>query len=183
MPAMRADAARSRTRILEAARGRPSDSIRLNDLARETGLGVGTVYRHFATVTSLIEALNIDALQELAGAARRVAGSSSPGAEFVDLVRKSAELLLVRDGLKELLIAEDVSAEVRALRDEFRRAASVALDAAIRERRVRPDISIEHIQQLACGVEYAARLGDPSEHSLLLDVMVNGLRPHDESAR
>jgi len=89
----------------------------------------------------------------------------------------------VRDGLKELLIAEEVSAEVRALRDEFRHAASVALDAAIRERRVRPDISIEHIQQLACGVEYAALLGDPSEHSLLLDVMVNGLRPHEESAR
>jgi len=78
MPAMRSDAARSRTRILEAARGRPSDSIRLNDLARETGLGVGTVYRHFATVTSLIEALNIDALQELAGAARVSPGHPHP---------------------------------------------------------------------------------------------------------
>lgn len=173
---MRSDAARSRARILEAARGRPSSSIRLNDLARETGLGVGTIYRHFATVTSLIEALNFDALGQLASAARRVAGAPSPGADFVDLVRKGAELQLAHDGLKELLIAEDVSAEVRALRDEFRLSASVALDAAIRERRLRPDITIEHIQQLICGVEYAARLGDPGEYSLLLDVVVNGLR-------
>lgn len=183
MSAMRSDATRSRARILEAARARPSDSIRLNDLARETGLGVGTVYRHFASITSLIEALNIDALQEMAGAAKRVAESSSPGAEFVDLVRRGAELQLERDGLKELMIAGDVSPEVRALRDEFRRFASVALDAAIRERRVRPDISIEHIQQLACGVEYAARLGERSDHLLLLDVMLNGLRLHEEPAR
>ena len=181
MSALRSDAARSRARILEAARGRPSDGIRLNDLARETGLGVGTVYRHFATVTSLIEALNIDALQELAGTARRVAESTSAGADFVDLVRRCAELQLARDGLKELMIAKDVSPDVRALREEFRRSASVALDAAIRQRRVRPDISIQHIQELAYGVEYAGRLGDQSEYPLLLDVIVNGLRRHDES--
>ncbi|WP_280232994.1 TetR family transcriptional regulator [Nocardia cyriacigeorgica] len=48
-----------------------SDSIRLNDLARETGLGAGTIYRHFATVTSLIECLDMDALEQLAAAARR----------------------------------------------------------------------------------------------------------------
>lgn len=182
MSAMRADAARSRARILEAARGRASESIRLNDLARETGLGVGTVYRHFPTVTSLIEALNIDALDELATTARRVAQSPSPGAEFVDLVRGNAEAQLAREGLKELLIAEDISPEARSLREEYRHFASVALDAAIRERRVRPELTIEHIQQLTCGVEYAARLGDRADHPLLLDVMINGLRRHDREA-
>lgn len=179
---MRSDAARSRARILQAARGQPPHSIRLNDIARETGLGVGTVYRHFATVTALIEALNIDALQELAGTARRAAQSSTPGAEFIDLVKRGAELQLARAGLKELLIAEDVSPDARSLRAEFRHYASVALDAAIRERRVRPEISIEHIQQLACAVEYAARLGEEADHPLLLDVLVNGLRLHEEIA-
>lgn len=183
MPTMRSDAARSRTRILEAARGRPSGQIRFNELARETGLGVGTIYRHFATVTSLIEALNIDALEQLAAVARRASEAPSPGTEFIRLVRKSAELLFIRDGLKELLLAEDVSTEVLALREDFHGAASVALDAAIRERLIRADVSVEHIQKLACGVEYAARLGDPAEHSLLLDVMISGLRPSDTSTR
>ncbi|MFC8597144.1 TetR/AcrR family transcriptional regulator [Isoptericola sp. NPDC057191] len=176
MAALRADAARSRARILEAARGVPPGTIRLNDLARDTGLGVGTVYRHFPTVASLLEALHLDALEELAETARRVAESPSPGASFLDLVRHDAELLLTRDGLRELLIAADVSDEVRALREQFLRSAGVALEAAVREHRVRAEISVEQIQRLVCGVEYAVRLGDGRDRVLLLDVMISGLR-------
>ncbi|WP_218054095.1 TetR/AcrR family transcriptional regulator [Microbacterium sp. 3J1] len=153
----------------------PADSIRLNDIARETGLGVGTVYRHFPTVIALLEALNLDALAELADRAHEVAASESPGAAFVELVKRGAELQIARDGLKEVLISDDVSAEVRDLRDSFRRSATIGLAAAVAEGRVRSDITLEQIQRLVCGVEYAVRLGDGLDRPLLLDVMIAGL--------
>ncbi|GAA1981239.1 TetR/AcrR family transcriptional regulator [Isoptericola halotolerans] len=177
MPALRADAARSRARILEAARALPPDGIRHNDLARDTGLGVGTVYRHFPTVTSLLEALHRDALGELVAVARDAASSPSPGKAFTDLVKTGAELQLSRDGLQAVLVAKDVSPEVRALREELLDLSAVALDAAVRDGQVRPDVSIEQVQRLVCGVEHAVRLGDGHDRDLLLGVMIAGLRP------
>lgn len=177
MAALRADAVRSRARILDAARGMPSESIRLNDLARDTGLGVGTVYRHFPTVTALLEALNFEALKELVDVAQAVAATASPGRGFADLIKRSVELQLSNDGLQVVLMAPDVSPEALALREEFYRSTNTALAAAIEEGRVRPELSIDQIQRLVCGVEYAIGLGSGEDQSLLLDVMISGLRP------
>jgi AcrR family transcriptional regulator len=177
MAALRADAVRSRARILDAARGMPSESIRLNDLARDTGLGVGTVYRHFPTVTALLEALNFEALKELVDVAQAVAATASPGRGFADLIKRSVELQLSNDGLQVVLMAPDVSPEALALREEFYRSTNTALAAAIEEGRVRPELSIDQIQRLVCGVEYAIGLGNGEDQSLLLDVMISGLRP------
>ncbi len=56
----RADARRNRERVLEAA-GEPFAEHGLDaqmpDVARRAGVGVGTVYRHFATKDALVEAL------------------------------------------------------------------------------------------------------------------------------
>jgi AcrR family transcriptional regulator len=155
----------------------PSESIRLNDLARDTGLGVGTVYRHFPTVTALLEALNFEALKELVDVAQAVAATASPGRGFADLIKRSVELQLSNDGLQVVLMAPDVSPEALALREEFYRSTNTALAAAIEEGRVRPELSIDQIQRLVCGVEYAIGLGSGEDQSLLLDVMISGLRP------
>ena len=58
--ALRADAARNREAILEAARDRFAEAgtaAQMEDIAREAKVGVGTVYRHFPNKTDLIEAL------------------------------------------------------------------------------------------------------------------------------
>ena len=178
MPARRADAVRSRARILDAARSLPPDAIRLNDLARGAGLGVGTVYRHFPTVTSLLEALHVDALRELVGLARAAADTASSRSAFADLVRAGTEVLVAHAGLQTVLLTDDASPEVRALREEFLRLAAVALDAAVRAGHIRADVSIEQIQRLVCGTEHAIRLGGGRDRALLLDVMIAGLRPH-----
>lgn len=177
MPALRADAARSRARIIEAARALAPAEIRLNDLARDTGLGVGTVYRHFPTVTALLEAINLDAMNELVEIARGAADSESPGSAFTDLVKRGAEMQISRDGLQTVLLAEDVSPEFRALREDLLRSTAVALQAAIEEGRIRPEITIGHVQRLVCGMEHAVRLGDGRDRTLLIDVMIAGLRP------
>lgn len=55
----RTDAERNRRRVLEVARtllAEHGDEVQMSDVAREAGVGVGTVYRHFPTRQALIEA-------------------------------------------------------------------------------------------------------------------------------
>lgn len=75
---LRADAARNRALILDTARrvfAERGIGATLNDVAREAGVGVGTVYRRFADKEALLAALRADkfaALRALAAAAQRV---------------------------------------------------------------------------------------------------------------
>src|ERR1700756_2007672 len=57
---LRADAARNRERVLAAAREAFAEygrDAQMEDVARRAGVGVGTVYRHFATKEALVDAL------------------------------------------------------------------------------------------------------------------------------
>jgi AcrR family transcriptional regulator len=56
----RADAQRNRERILEVARlafTRHGAEATLDEIARQSGIGSGTLYRHFPTRNALIEAV------------------------------------------------------------------------------------------------------------------------------
>ncbi|WP_030155402.1 TetR/AcrR family transcriptional regulator [Glycomyces sp. NRRL B-16210] len=175
MPTLRSDAARSRARILDAARRQPITELRLNDLAREAGVGVATVYRHFPTVTALVEALTIEALEQLVDEARTAAADPDPALAFTRLVRSTATRQLEHQGLQTVLLSDEVSSAARGLRDELFDLAQTVLTNAITAGAVRPDLSLDQVQRLVCGVEHAVRLGDGSDRDLLLDVVVSGL--------
>ena len=64
----RADAERNRARLLDAARaafasGR--EPVSLEQIARDSGVGIGTLYRHFPTREALVEALYRKELADL----------------------------------------------------------------------------------------------------------------------
>ncbi len=84
----RKDAERNRRRLLVAAREVFRDrgvAATLNDVAHHAGLGVGTVYRHFANKEELIDALfddMVDDRRRVRAGGRgtsRTRGSGSPG--------------------------------------------------------------------------------------------------------
>ncbi|UOE42685.1 TetR/AcrR family transcriptional regulator [Agromyces larvae] len=176
MTQLRSDAARSRTRILETARGRDVDALRLNDLAREAGVGVGTVYRHFPTVQSLIEALAADSLQRLRDLAREAEAEPDPARALEGLVRGAVALQLEDDGLRAVLLADDAGDETRAARREvFARFATI-LDHARRAGVVRPGLTSARLQHLVCGLEYAVRIGSTDDRDFYIDVALAGLR-------
>ncbi|MEA2405577.1 MAG: hypothetical protein QOE08_2224, partial [Thermoleophilaceae bacterium] len=65
---LRADARRNRASVLEAARAAFADAgldAQMDDVAARSGLGVGTVYRHFPTKDALVEALVEERFLEL----------------------------------------------------------------------------------------------------------------------
>ena len=77
----RADATRNRERILEVAKEaftREGANASLDDIARQSGIGSGTLYRHFPTRDALIEAVYRSGVEELAESERRLAATMLP---------------------------------------------------------------------------------------------------------
>ncbi len=77
----RADAQRNRERILEVAKEvftRDGAAASLDDIARQAGIGPGTLYRHFPTRDALIEAVYRNEVEKLADAGQRFAAGMTP---------------------------------------------------------------------------------------------------------
>jgi AcrR family transcriptional regulator len=108
----RRDAARSRRRVLDAARRllreRGVGDVTMNEVAAAAGVGVGTVYRRFGDVARLLHAVLDDderALQERVLAGEAPFDSETPIAEritaflhaYIDYLEANADLLYAAD--------------------------------------------------------------------------------------
>ncbi|NHT19467.1 TetR family transcriptional regulator [Cellulomonas sp. IC4_254] len=178
MPPLRSDAARSRERILAAAAGRDRGALRLNDVARDAGVGVGTVYRHFPTVEALVEELTAGTVRRALDTARAALADDDPAAAFQAFLSGMLDLLLADEGLQQVLLAaDDSSPEVRDAKAELTRTAATLLDRAQRAGAVRADLTLEQLMHLVCGFEHAVRLGSPEDRGTVAAVFRAGLRP------
>jgi AcrR family transcriptional regulator len=77
----RTDAQRNRERILEVAKQaftRNGSEASLDDIAKDAGVGAGTLYRHFPTRDALIEAVYRSEVEKLAAAERTFAETMPP---------------------------------------------------------------------------------------------------------
>lgn len=77
----RADAERNRERILEIAKEvftRDGAAASLDDIARRSGIGNATLYRHFPTRDDLIQAVYRNEVEKLAAAEQRFAATMPP---------------------------------------------------------------------------------------------------------
>src|SRR3954447_20254252 len=88
-PKLRADAARNRARLIEAARAvflaaPPDSEVSLEQVARAAEVGIGTLYRHFPTRLDLLEAVYREEVDGLQQAAERLIPDHTP-AEALEL--------------------------------------------------------------------------------------------------
>lgn len=77
----RADAQRNRERILEVAKEaftRDGANVSLDEVAKQAGVGAGTLYRHFPTRDALLEAVYRTEVGKLAAAEREFARTMPP---------------------------------------------------------------------------------------------------------
>lgn len=173
---------RSRERILAVAREHDARALRLNDVARDAGVGIGTVYRHFPTVHALVEALSIDSLTRLTTAATAAADEPDSFAALRRFLGVALDLQLHDAGLEAVLTDlaradPAVHSECTAARAEVFAGYATVLTRAQRDGVVRADISPAQLQRLVCGIEHAVRLGDAADRGVLLDVLLSGIRP------
>jgi AcrR family transcriptional regulator len=99
----RADAQRNRERILQVAKevfARDGAAASLDEIARQAGIGPGTLYRHFPTRDALIEAVYRSEVEKLAAAEQRFAATLSP----VDALRAWMLLFIEHVAGKKLIM-------------------------------------------------------------------------------
>lgn len=178
MAALRSDAARSRAHILEVARTHNTATLRLNDVARDAGVGVGTVYRHFPTVHALVEALSASTIDRMLDVSRRATAEADAATAFSLYLRSALALQLEDGGLQAVLLSPaDEAEEVRAAKHEIFAGFASVLDRAKAAGAVRDDLTLEQLSHLVCGIEYAVRLGSAEDRTPLFEILLAGIRP------
>jgi AcrR family transcriptional regulator len=178
MEGLRRDAARNRARIIEAARevAARGEPLALNAVARAAEVGVGTVYRHFASVEELEEVLVWDRFEELA---EILQASSGP---VLEPVLQAHFALLAADELFEKVTARatPVLQETAAMREGLVEGLAMVLERGRSAREVRPGIDAPAVLLLMCGLAHAVRGAQLSPQSAsaqaLLHVVLRGLR-------
>jgi AcrR family transcriptional regulator len=182
---LRSDAQRNRERILEAAKEaftRSGAEASLDDIARQAGVGAGTLYRHFPTRDDLIEAVYRSEVEKLAAAERRFAETMPP------LAALRAWMLLFVDHIaaKQIIAPalESVVGGPSRLYEGSRGLIHATIDRlvkrAIESGDLRSDLDAFDLLRALIGTSYvAAGPGWQQSARRLVDILITGSRPVD----
>jgi AcrR family transcriptional regulator len=179
----RADAQRNRERILEVAKEaftRSGANASLDDIAKQAGVGPGTLYRHFPTREELLQAVYRSELEKLAAAGRKFTQSMPP----IEALR--AWLLLFVDAIaaKEL-IAPALNTLVGDHKKMFEASYAQTLEAirslvkrAIKSGDIRRDLDPIDLIRALVGVANVATSPEWQQSARrLVDILITGSRP------
>ena len=155
---LRADARRNRERILQSARvvfAKYGADAQIDDVAREAGVGVGTVYRHFPNKEALLAELIREKFRLFAARAREsLAQDGEPFAVLVELMRHNAQTAAGDAAVQHALlgVGEQIWLQASAEQDDLLAATEQLLARARDAGTIRPDIGALDIGMLMCGV-------------------------------
>ena len=171
---LRADAARNREKVLQAARQAFAESgygVPLDEIASRAGVGPGTVYRHFPSKEALFEAVVTARITDLVSDARARADADDPGEAFFGfLARIAGEAAAKRD-------LPDAISVTGSLREDLFAALDLLLRRAQQAGAVRAGIVTSDLIVLLKGM-FAGLAGstDPAVHERVFAVLADGLR-------
>jgi len=181
--APRADAARNRDQLLAAATRILSDAeseMSMRAIAREAGVGIATMYRHFPTRESLVEAVYRDQVVRLTGGARELLAAESPDRALRRWMDLFGDWIATKRGMLDTMLSLIESGDLphARTREELLAAVDLILEAGRSSGDLRTDVSAEEVVALIIGVfTVAHQAGRADEAARLLDVVLDGLRP------
>ena len=181
--ALRADATRNRdhlldvaTRVFASAGTDPS----MRAIAREAGVGIGTLYRHFPTREALVDAVYRDQVARLTAGARELLAELPPPAALRRWMDLFGRWIATKNGMLDTLLAMIESGQIAhaQTRTELLAAIDDILNAGRATGELRADVTAEDIAASLIGIFTVAH---PAEHIArahrLLNILSDGLRP------
>jgi len=178
----RSDAQRNRERILEVAKSaftRHGADASLDDIAKQAGVGAGTLYRHFPARDALIEAVYRSEVEKLAAAAREFTAAMPP----IDALRTWLLLFVDYVAAKHIIAPalNSVAGGPSKLYESSRSMIQEALEELVKRAKksgdVRRDVDSSDLLRAVIGVSYVGSGGDWQQSARrLVDILIAGSR-------
>jgi len=179
----RADAARNRERILTTARAafnRLGVDISLDDVAKQAGIGPGTLYRHFPNRDALIEAVYKSELERLAIAQHDLSRTQTP----VEALRAWMKMFVDYIETKQIIapainnIVGGPSRIYAQTGDVVVVAIKALVERAVAAGDIRPDLDPMDLLRALVGVSNVASAPNWAESAKrLVDILILGSKP------
>ena len=179
----RADARRNRERILEVAKGaftRSGAHASLDEIARQAGVGPGTLYRHFPTRDALLEAVYRTEVEKLATAEQQLARDMPP----IEALRAWMLLFVAYMEAKTIIApalhtaAGDHAKVVEASYNQIWGAIRALVRRAVQSGDIRGDLDPIDLLRALIGVAVVAPGPDWQQNGRrLVDILLAGSRP------
>ncbi|WP_374196303.1 TetR/AcrR family transcriptional regulator [Streptomyces sp. ISL-10] len=187
---MRADARRNYERLLTEARAvfaEHGTDASLEEIARRSGVGIGTLYRHFPNRHAMMSAVFQEALADLLARSRELVGAEQPCGALVEWLRALITHAGEYRGLARALMsaAADRESALAACSVPLREAGMRLLARAQKSGAVRADVSIGDLMQLTNAIALAAE-ESPEDGELadrLLTLTLRGLKADPATAQ
>lgn len=179
---LRADAQRNRDRLLEIAVrtfSQDGPDVTLDAIAKEAGVGIGTLYRHFPTREALVEAAYRSELARLCDAAGDLLRELPPDQALRAWMDRFVDYMTTKRGMAEALRAVIASGGNPFAHSRANLLAAVTsfVEAGSAAGTLRADVPPTDILTSLGGVSLAA--GEPAQREQagrLLDLLMDGLR-------
>jgi AcrR family transcriptional regulator len=178
---MRADAKRNYERLVTAARtvfAQQGGGASMDAVAKEAGVGIGTLYRHFPRRIDIVEAVYREDVDELVSVAETAVADFEPWPALVAWLEAFVRYASgKRRFLSELHEAFEKNPDLRVdARERIEGALSIVLARAQDAGEVRTDVDGPDLMQLLGSMCMSATL-TPDQSGRLLVMIEDGLRP------
>src|ERR1700683_4232548 len=181
--ALRMDAQRNRDRVLEVAKEaftRLGADASLDDIAKQAGVGAGTLYRHFPTRDELLKAVYRSEVDKLAAAEQKFAEAMAPLEAlrgwmllFVDYI---ATKKIIAPALNNMVGGP--SKVFEASHNQIWEAIRALVKRAIKSGDIRKDLDPVDLLRALIGVANVASSPDWQQSARrLVDILITGSRP------
>ena len=179
---LRADARRNRERVLTAARAVFAEQGRdaqMDDVARRADVGVGTVYRHFPTKDALLNALSDELFAVVAAYVRTLMDSEDAWEAFLAAMWFGGEKTAGDRAFTEIMAASsDLPPRTCPGKEDLIVTTGELMARAKAQGRMRPDVVIDDIPLVMCGVGSASGMPHraPDAWRRHLAIVLDGMR-------
>lgn len=178
----RADASRNREQLLSTATqifASVDTEPSMRAIAREAGVGIATLYRHFPTKESLVDAVYQSQVEKLTSSADLLLKEFPPATALRNWMDMFGDWIATKKGMLETLTTMVAAGEIAHLDTHAQLLAAITtiLEAGYASNEFRRDISAEDIAANLIGIFTVAP--KPEREALacrLLNLMMDGLR-------